>query len=128
MDFLIEAILEAAIQLIGELIIAILDFALESLLGRQVAERVRVSVSACFYLLLGAFGGWISALLLPKPMGGTALPIAYFLFLPLVTAGLLFLTLNFAEKIKERHSTRVLVLYCVVVSWAFSISRYFCLI
>lgn len=124
MDFLFEAILEAAVQLVGELIIAILDFALESLLGRRVAERVRVMVSGCFYLLLGVSGGWISVLLLPKPMGGTVLPIAYFLLLPLVTAGLLFMTLNSAERIRDRHSTEVLVLYCVLVSWSFSITRY----
>ena len=126
MEFLLEAWIEVVLQLILEGITAILDFVLESLLGHSVAERVRVAVSTLFYVVLGVFGGWISVALLPRPIGGGVPNVwVYLVVMPLIVAGVLFLGMKRSRQAGSWHSNSVFCWYCVSLSWAFSIGRYF---
>ena len=126
MEFLLEALLETVLQIVFEGIVALLDFLLESLLGHNVAERVRVAVSTLFYIVLGVFGGWISVALLPRPIGGGVPNVwVYLVVMPLVVTGVLFLGMKRSRQAGSWYSHSVICWYCVSLSWAFSIGRYF---
>ena len=126
MDFLLEALIEAVLQIILEGIVALLDFLLESLLGHDVAERVRVTVSTLFYIVLGVFGGWFSVVLLPRPIGGGVPNVwVYLVVMPLVVSVVLFIGMKRSRQAGSWHSDSVFCWYCVCLSWAFSVGRYF---
>ena len=126
MDFLLEALLEVILQLFFEIVIAFLDFALEFLFGSKIADKVRIGASTVFYGILALFCGWLSCKLLPTAIGGhTPQPWVYFFALPLIVAGGLFYLLRKVQQTKSQDSSLVFAWYCVVLSWIFSITRYF---
>ena len=126
MDFLLEALLEVVLQLFFEIVIAFLDFTLEFLFGSRVADKVRFGASTVFYGILGIFCGWLSCKLLPTAIGGhTPQPWVYFFVLPLGVAGVLFYLMRKVQQTKSKDSLVVFGWYCVVLSWGFSITRYF---
>ena len=125
MEFLLEALLEAVLEIVFEVVIALLNLVLEGILGPRVAAKVRIGVSMCFYLVLGAVGGAVSVKILPRPLGGGAPNFwMYFFVLPIGSALGLFLLMRKTYSVKSEEPPAVFACYCVGVSFAFTVTRY----
>ena len=105
MEPILEVLLEGLLQLIIEVIVGLVDFILINLLGKKLADRVKIIIHSLLLCFFGWLGAKISVRILPTVIGGSEPDILVScLVLPSIVASILFFlirSIGKLDRIKE---------------------------